>query len=228
LVQTEEVIKEEQKQIINSLAKEDVLKKVKDGKIEQVMSKREREEAAVIRVGGKGKGKGGQRKKEDKNEELDVFSNIDISILNLFGFLKVSPPLDKTALDHKIQELQDKLNYYNAAGEKLLKEEEERLMVGEIAEEPEELKESREHDDHNYRRGGRGGRGGNRGGHGGRGGFRAGTGANGGARRQNEDDDDVYVSSDDEKQRVSNKKGGKRAGNKKEDLNLDDNNYPTL
>ena len=37
-------------------------KKLEDKKIEQVLSKREREEAALIRVGGGKKGKGGNRK----------------------------------------------------------------------------------------------------------------------------------------------------------------------
>lgn len=192
------------------------------------MSKREREEAAVIRVGGKGKGKGGQKKRDDRDDEVDVFSNIDISILNLFGFLKVSPPLDKAALDPKIQELQEKFTYYNTEGEKLLKDEEDKLMAGELTEEPEEIKESG--DDDNYRRGGRGGRGGFRGGRGGRGGYRTGT-AGGDKRppRKNDEDNDVYISSDDEAQRVSKKpNAGKRADNKKEDLNVDDNNFPTL
>ena len=48
LTQTEESIKQEQKQIINEMAKEDVQKKLKDGKIEQVKSKREREEESLI------------------------------------------------------------------------------------------------------------------------------------------------------------------------------------
>lgn len=100
--QTDETIKQEAKSIMNQLAKEDVAKKLEDKKIEQVMSKREREEAAMIRVGGGKKGKGGNRKQKHEDEEEDVFSNIDISILNLFGFLKVSPPLDKAALDPKI------------------------------------------------------------------------------------------------------------------------------
>jgi len=39
-----------------------VQKKLEDKKIEQVLSKREREEAALIRVGGGKKGKGGNRK----------------------------------------------------------------------------------------------------------------------------------------------------------------------
>jgi hypothetical protein len=49
---------------MNQLAKEDVQRKLNDGKIQQVLSKREREEQDVIRVGGGKKGKGGQRKKQ--------------------------------------------------------------------------------------------------------------------------------------------------------------------
>ena len=70
----------------------------------------------------------------------------------------------------------------------------------------------------------RGGRGGFRGGRG-RGG-RGGRGGYGGDRRKKEEDDDVYHSSGDEDQRVS--KLSKRPSNKKENLALDDNNYPTL
>jgi uncharacterized coiled-coil DUF342 family protein len=80
LVQTDESIKEETKQIINSLAKEDVRKKIEDRKIEQVMSKKEREEAAMIKVGGGGK-KGGKKPKQKgaAAEELeDPFQTIDI------------------------------------------------------------------------------------------------------------------------------------------------------
>ena len=218
--QTDETIKEEAKQIMNQLAKEDVQKKLQDRKIELVMSKREREEAAMIKVGGKkGKGGGNRRQKQEDNEEEEVFTSIDISILNLFGFLKVSPPLEKDALEPKIKELNDKLTFYIEDGDKKLKEEAEKLLAGEFVEEevPEETKGGA--DDH--RRGGtyRGGRG--RGGRGGN--FRAG----GGDRKpRRDDDDDVYVSSGDEDQRVS--KLAKRPSNKKENLALDDNNYPTL
>lgn len=119
--QTDETIKEETKQIMNQLAKEDVQKKLTEKKIEVVLSKKEREEAAMIRVGGGKKGKGGNRRQnKHDDEEEDVFSSIDISILNLFGFLKVSPPLDKAALDPKIKELNDKLNFFIADGEKKL------------------------------------------------------------------------------------------------------------
>ena len=64
----EEAIKQEQKQIINSLAKEDVSKKVEDGKLERGMSKKEREELAAIQVGGQ-KRKGGKKPKVHKESQ---------------------------------------------------------------------------------------------------------------------------------------------------------------
>lgn len=95
-MQTEESIKEETKAIINDMAREGVQQKLKDGKIEAVLSKKEREAAAMIQIGG-GHRKGGKKPKVRavEEEQEDVFKNIDISILNLFGFLKTSPPLDK-------------------------------------------------------------------------------------------------------------------------------------
>ncbi len=119
-----------------------------------------------------------------------MFSSIDISLLNLFGFLKVSPPLDKTQLDSKITELESKHKYFAEEGEKRLKDEEEKVLAGTVEdeEEPEER-----NPEENQRRGGRGGF---RGGRGGRGGFRGGRG--GAARRRDDDEDEAYKSSGDE------------------------------
>lgn len=210
------------------------------------MSKREREEADVIRVGGK-KGKKPAAEvinatpatqKKYVEEEIDVFTNIDISLLKLFTLLKVSPPQNKEQLEPKIDELNGKLKYFVEEGEKRLKEEEEKLLAGELVEDEEESKGHHE-EDYGGRggfRGGRGGsgRGGFRGGRGGRGGYagRSGTAATGTRNHRENEDNDVYVSSDDESTRIAGKghqqhtAGGKRS--KKEDLNLDDNNYPTL
>jgi hypothetical protein len=226
------------------MAKEDMLKKVRDGKIQQVMSKREREEAAIIKVGGK-KSKNTTNaapvnatpapQKKQVEDEAEVFANVDISLLKLFTLLKVSPPQRKEQLDPNIEELNAKLKFFNEEGEKRLKEEEEKLLAGELIIEEEETKEH--HEDFGGKggyRGGRGGRGNFRGGRGGRGGNgRAGTAAGGTRQPRESEDNDVYVSSDDESTRISGKAsshqqtaGGKRQ--KKEDLNLDDNNYPTL
>jgi hypothetical protein len=159
-----------------------------------------------------------------------VFALPDISLLKLFTLIKVSPPTDKSQLDPKIEEISAKLAFYTSEGEKRLKEEEEKLLAGELNEE-EEAKEHFEEDYGNKGgyRGGRGGRGGFRGGRGGRGGnYRAGTAAGGTRRPRENAEDDIYVSSDDEATRVSKPTAGGRRNNKKEDLNLDDNNYPTL
>ena len=214
-----------------------MLKKVRDGKIQQVMSKKEREEAAVIKVGARTKKQQPAQteaapvKKHQEVEELDVFTNVDISILKLFTLIKVSPPTEKSQLDPKIEEITAKLAFYTSEGQKRLKEEEEKLLAGELVEEEEELKEQHEEDfgGRGGFRGGRGGRGGFRGGRGGRGGnFRSGTAAGNTRKPRENADDDIYVSSDDEANRVSKPTNAGRRNNKKEDLNLDDNNYPTL
>lgn len=80
------------------------------------MTKKEREEAALVKIDG-GRKKGGKKPKVRAAEEQeDVFSNIDISLLNLFAFLKVSPALDKDSLEPKIVELNNKLKFYNEEG----------------------------------------------------------------------------------------------------------------
>jgi len=62
-------------------------------------------------------------------------------MINKFGFLKVSPPLNKEALGDKIKELDEKLNKYIVEGEQRLKEEEERLKEGLLDVKDEELDE---------------------------------------------------------------------------------------
>lgn len=225
-VPVDEQIKEEQKQIMNQLNREDVNKKLQDGKLERVLSKREREEQEMLKVGGKNKGKGPRKVKASEVEEA---FKIDILAINKFGFLKVSPPLNKESLDSKIQELTEKLAKYKTDGEQRLKDEEEKLLNStEPVEEEEEEKASTrrdEDDDGSYRRG----RGGFRGGRGGRGGFRPTTeGGRRGGRQQREeetyqdDEDEGYAYTE-----IVHTKQNRRA-NRKEDLNNDDKNYPTL
>ena len=67
-----------------------------------------------------------------------MFTSIDISLLNLFGFLKVSPPLEKAALEPKIKELNDKLSFFVTDGDRKLKEEAEKVLAGEFIEEEEQ------------------------------------------------------------------------------------------
>ena len=201
---------------------------MQDGKLERVLSKREREEQSVLQVGGKKKGKAPKKVKASDVEEA---FKIDILAINKFGFLKVSPPLDKESLETKIQELTEKLAKYQVEGEQRLKEEEEKLLnaVESQVEEEEEKTERRDDEENGgYRRG----RGGFRGGRGGRGGFRGTDGGRRGGRQprdrsenqeqQQDDDDDDYNYTE----TIHNKQN--RRGNKRENLEDNENNYPTL
>ncbi len=92
----------------------------------------------MVQIGGKKKG-GKKPKKQAKEEQAEEVFNIDITFINLFGFLKVSPPLNKESLDAKITELKTKMDTYIKEGEEKLKEEEEKLGEGALLEEEVEV-----------------------------------------------------------------------------------------
>jgi hypothetical protein len=102
--------------------------------LERVKTKKEREEEALIQVGGKKKGARAKKEKPKTYEVEDPFK-IDIALIHEFGFLKVSPPLNKESLDAKISELEAKHANYIKDGEARLKEEEEKLQEGHFVEE---------------------------------------------------------------------------------------------
>lgn len=118
----------------------------------------------MIQIGGKKKGKKDKKEKAKLYETEDPFK-IDIALIQEFGFLKVSPPLNKETLDSKITELEGKLANYIKDGDARLKEEEEKLGEGLLIEDEEEHHE--EEEDKGFNKRGRGGRGGFRGGRGG-------------------------------------------------------------
>ncbi len=132
----DEQIKQEQKAIVSDLNKEEVKKKLQEGKLEASKTKKEREEDEMIRVGGKKKGKT-QKKPKAKDFEVEEAFKIDITVINKFGFLKVSPPLDKDSLDSKIKELTEKRVKYHEDGEARLRDEEEKLGEGTLIEDEE-------------------------------------------------------------------------------------------
>ncbi len=92
---------------MSQLSKEEVNKKLQDGKIERVKSKAEREQEAMALLQVGRKKKGGEKKK--KTVIVQEAFNIDINTINKFGYLKVSPPLGAESLDDKIKELNGKL-----------------------------------------------------------------------------------------------------------------------
>lgn len=79
------------------------------------MTKKEREDAALMVVGGKKKG--GKKPKAAKETEANEEFQIDITLINKFGFLKISPPLNKESLDSKINELTEKRAVYEREGD---------------------------------------------------------------------------------------------------------------
>lgn len=140
--------------------KEQMQKKLQDGKIMECSSKQEREEAAMIMIGGGKKQKG---KKQKKVEYEDIFS-LDVVIIQKFGLISVSPPTDAPALDKKLGEISEKKKWYVENGESAMKEKikEMRLSIKlQEAQEKErtEKEVSQVQDEERPRRGGRGGRG---------------------------------------------------------------------
>lgn len=178
----------------------------------------------MIVVGG-GRKKGGKKPKVKEPEGVKDEFEIDITLINKFGFLKISPPLNKESLDGKINQLTELKAKYEKEGEERLKEEEEKLGEGVLQEEEvEEVKpRERNDDEEGPRRGGRGGRGfrGGRGGY--RGGDRPQTQGGRGGRRDNRDRDE-YQDDEDEgyayTETIHNKQG--RRVNKKENLDQND------
>mmetsp|Transcript_35906 Transcript_35906/g.48629 ORF Transcript_35906/g.48629 Transcript_35906/m.48629 type:complete len:165 (+) Transcript_35906:1489-1983(+) len=160
---------------------------------------------------GQGKKRKGKKPKA-KDIAEDVF-NIDIVVVQKFGFLKVSPPIAPEDLEDKIKELNDKKHHYLTEGEKFLKEEEEEFkksLEAPVVETPqeEETKETAENAEDRPRnnRGGRGGYG-----RGGRGNNRGNRGAYGSrpirAERQE------FEGSDDEEERKERPKPKQRNQN---------------
>jgi len=102
--------------------REEVAKKINDGKLQEAESKEDRQAQGMMQIGQGKKRKGKKPKAKDVAE--DVF-NIDIVVVQKFGFLKVSPPIAPEDLEDKIKELNDKKKFYLTEGDRILKEEEE-------------------------------------------------------------------------------------------------------
>mmetsp|Transcript_8493 Transcript_8493/g.6035 ORF Transcript_8493/g.6035 Transcript_8493/m.6035 type:complete len:90 (+) Transcript_8493:1425-1694(+) len=86
--------------------REAVNKKISDGKLQAAGSKEDRESQGMMSIGTGGKKRKGKKPKA-KDVTEDVF-NIDVMIVQKFGFLKVSPPIAPEDLEEKIKELNEK------------------------------------------------------------------------------------------------------------------------
>mmetsp|Transcript_11214 Transcript_11214/g.11278 ORF Transcript_11214/g.11278 Transcript_11214/m.11278 type:complete len:266 (-) Transcript_11214:108-905(-) len=208
LVKDDSSLQELQKEVINQDNKVAVEKKINDGKILRALSKEEKETEGMMIIGGKGKKKGG--KKQKHNVVVTEVFNLDIQVINKFSFLKVSPPLDPSELEEKIKELKEAREKYIEEGEKKLNELEKNGF-----EEEEEEKEEDEKEDKGRHRGGNDYRG--------RGGYKGREGAREGGRGKKQE----FEAEDDEEEVQQHNKKAARP-NRQEDLNKDQDNFPTL
>lgn len=232
LVQDDDLMaRQTQSNFLAEAAKKNLDKKIEEGKLQTALSKQQREEQNMVRVGG---GEGKKKGKKPKAPEQHVFEfNIDIMVIKKFGLIQVSPPVNLDDLDGKIAEIQKKQAWYTENGEVKLKEQIEELRKFNEQQAKEESKQKDEVDDgvvfeqRGRGRGGRGGRGrGNRGGYGEEGRSRGGRGGRGRQdfRIKNEfegDSEDDFSGNQPKPQQPKRKQ-------KAEDLLVDDENYPTL
>lgn len=168
LQDSETVARDTHKNFMSETAKQNLEKKVQEGKIQHAMSKHEREEEGMIKIGG-GK-KAAKPKKEKKDPQENYEFNIDIMVIKKFGLIQVSPPISLDDIDNKIAEINKKKVWYTDNGETKLKETIEELRKLNDQQLKEETKQQTEVDDgvvFESRGRGRGARGGrSRGGYG--------------------------------------------------------------
>jgi hypothetical protein len=98
--------------------------KLKAGQIQHALTKQQREEQDVLRVGG-GKGKKQRREKVEAPSTFEF--SVDITVIKKFGLIQVSPPINIDDLDNKIAEIQKKQAWFNENGEAKLKQQVEEL-----------------------------------------------------------------------------------------------------
>lgn len=101
---SEEVAKKTETEMINEYNKTDLESKIKDGKIMAAAPKKEE----FTQIGG-GKGKKGKKPKAQKVAENSDTLKVDLEVIKKFGMVEVSPPIDGSVLDSKIEELKKRL-----------------------------------------------------------------------------------------------------------------------
>lgn len=111
----EEVAKVAQQEMINEYRQQDIAQKLSDGKLMAVEHKKEE----LFTVGGGNKGKKGKKQKTQQKEATDSFQ-IDFTVINKFGLVRISPPSAPSGLDAKIEELIQNQKDLKAAGEQKL------------------------------------------------------------------------------------------------------------
>ena len=105
--------------MLKEMNQQQMQKKIAEGKVEAAMSKKERDEAAMVQIGGKGKRKG---KKQKAAQEFEDAFNIDLVVVKKFSLLGVSAPVVPEDLDERIKDIEKKKSWYEENGAAKLKE----------------------------------------------------------------------------------------------------------
>ena len=116
---SEQAARDTQADLLSEMNREKMAKKLEEGKIEAAVSKRDRDQAAMLQVGGKGKRKG---KKQKTAVEYEEAFNIDLVVVKKFSLLGVSAPVGPDDLDPRIKEVEEKKRWYLENGEAKMKE----------------------------------------------------------------------------------------------------------
>lgn len=113
---SEEVAKTTQKEMVSEYNRQDLEQKLKDGKIQVAVKQNDN----MIVIGG-GKGKKGKKPKAQAKPAGESKSfNVDFAVINKFGLVQVSPPLEPAQLDNKLQELADTKKRFETKGQEEL------------------------------------------------------------------------------------------------------------
>lgn len=222
IADSEEVARQVQTEMRKNEVKEKITEKINDGKIETTMNRAEKQAAAAALEAQRFKKKGKKQKKADQDYEEFTF---DIGMIKNFANIKLNPPTSPEDLDDMVKKIGEKKQWFLDNGESKLQEQIEEIKRAQEEEDREfeeakkQTKTATQRDD----RGGRGGRGGYRGGRRedapprrGRGGY------NKFGPKNDFDGDDE----EDEPYRAPPVK--RKQGAKKEDLALNDDNFPSF
>lgn len=101
-----------QQSLLTEATREKIASKLADGKLLDFSSKQEREQSQFTTVGGGKKNKG---KKQKEVQYEDIF-NFDIVLIQKFGFIGISPPMNAGDLDKKIEEISKKNTWFEENG----------------------------------------------------------------------------------------------------------------
>lgn len=202
--------------------------KKKDGKLEVALSPAEKRAAAAAQDEDRRRKKGKKQKKAAADDMYEEAFNFDISMIKMFGVVGINPPTSIDDLEATIKKIAEKKQWYLDNGETKRQEQIEEIRR-QADEEDKEYEESasqqRSAAAAEGSRGGRGGRGGYRGGASagpsrrGRGGYKVSGPRNEFDGGDDEDEFNAYSAPS---------KAPRKKQQKKEDLKVDDENYPSI